>query len=207
MYTNYLDFNALQNIKEHKYRPGVYTSLDKILDPFWLNITEYIPKKVAPNLITLVGLFFIFAQTISTTYFNASLKGILEPSACFFSAFCLIVYQTLDAIDGKQARRIGRSSPLGQLFDHGCDSIAVACLNYTLLSLMGVGKEPVKCLVFFLGTTSAFYIANWSEYHTRILPTSCGEIGVTEIEFFFAGCCLLTAFFGDRLWRLNLCFY
>lgn len=27
--------------------------------------------------------------------------------------------QTLDAIDGKQARRTGSSSPLGELFDHG----------------------------------------------------------------------------------------
>jgi len=31
----------------------------------------------------------------------------------------IFVYQTLDAIDGKQARRTGSSSPLGQLFDHG----------------------------------------------------------------------------------------
>jgi phosphatidylglycerophosphate synthase len=29
------------------------------------------------------------------------------------------MYQTLDAVDGKQARRTGTSSPLGQLFDHG----------------------------------------------------------------------------------------
>jgi len=47
------------------------------------------------------------------------------------------MYQTLDAVDGKQARRTGTSSPLGQLFDHGiylfnsiiislgCDSVAV----------------------------------------------------------------------------------
>jgi hypothetical protein len=32
------------------------------------------------------------------------------------------LYQTFDAIDGKQARRTGTSSPLGQLFDHGCDA-------------------------------------------------------------------------------------
>jgi hypothetical protein len=34
------------------------------------------------------------------------------------------VYQTLDAIDGKQARRTGTSSPMGELFDHGCDSVS-----------------------------------------------------------------------------------
>lgn len=31
----------------------------------------------------------------------------------------LFLYQSLDAIDGKQARRTGTSSPLGEMFDHG----------------------------------------------------------------------------------------
>jgi hypothetical protein len=36
----------------------------------------------------------------------------------------LFIYQSLDAIDGKQARRTGSSTPLGELFDHGCDSVS-----------------------------------------------------------------------------------
>lgn len=31
----------------------------------------------------------------------------------------LFIYQSLDAIDGKQARRTQTSGPLGELFDHG----------------------------------------------------------------------------------------
>lgn len=38
-------------------------------------------------------------------------------------AFCISTYLNMDAIDGKQARRTGTSSPLGELFDHGCDAI------------------------------------------------------------------------------------
>lgn len=30
----------------------------------------------------------------------------------------LFIYQSFDAIDGKQARRTGTSGPLGELFDH-----------------------------------------------------------------------------------------
>ena len=49
------------------------------------------------------------------------------PSYCFiFAAACTWIYSTLDAIDGKQARRTKSSSPLGQLFDHGCDSFSTA---------------------------------------------------------------------------------
>lgn len=40
------------------------------------------------------------------------------------SAVGLFIYQSLDAIDGKQARRTNSSSPLGELFDHGCDAVS-----------------------------------------------------------------------------------
>lgn len=40
------------------------------------------------------------------------------------SAVGLFIYQSLDAIDGKQARRTNSSSALGELFDHGCDAVS-----------------------------------------------------------------------------------
>ena len=42
----------------------------------------------------------------------------------FFSAYCYFAYRMLDEMDGKQARRTGNSSPLGLIFDHGCDAFA-----------------------------------------------------------------------------------
>ena len=42
----------------------------------------------------------------------------------FLLAITMFIYQTLDAIDGKQARRTGTSNALGELFDHGCDSLS-----------------------------------------------------------------------------------
>lgn len=35
----------------------------------------------------------------------------------------LWIYQSLDAIDGKQARKTKTSGPLGEMFDHGCDAL------------------------------------------------------------------------------------
>lgn len=51
--------------------------------------------------------------------------------ASFLCGFGLFVYQSLDAIDGKQARRTGSSSPLGELFDHGCDSVSTGKKSQT----------------------------------------------------------------------------
>ena len=50
------------------------------------------------------------------------------------AAIGLFVYQTLDACDGKQARRTGNSSSLGELFDHGCDAVSTSKLFMTNIS-------------------------------------------------------------------------
>ena len=72
--------------------------------------------------------------------YSFSPNGRTEPPrwACALCALGLFIYQSLDAIDGKQARRTNSSSPLGELFDHGCDSISTifvalsACLSAQL---------------------------------------------------------------------------
>jgi ethanolaminephosphotransferase len=35
----------------------------------------------------------------------------------------MLTFAGMDAIDGKQARRVGMASALGEMFDHGCDAI------------------------------------------------------------------------------------
>eukprot|EP00956_Cyclotella_meneghiniana_P038130 scaffold149152_cov25-Cyclotella_meneghiniana.AAC.1 len=40
-----------------------------------------------------------------------------------FNCAAMLIYQTLDNMDGKQARRTGTGSALGLLFDHRCDAV------------------------------------------------------------------------------------
>ena len=52
------------------------------------------------------------------------------PLWAYIACACgLFIYQSLDAIDGKQARRTNSSSPLGELFDHGCDSLSTGIVS------------------------------------------------------------------------------
>lgn len=51
-------------------------------------------------------------------------------------AIGLFVYQALDATDGKQARRTGSASPLGELFDHGCDSLSQGIFAWVGMKLI-----------------------------------------------------------------------
>lgn len=51
-------------------------------------------------------------------------------------AVSIIIYQNLDNIDGKQARRTKSSSPLGMLFDHGSDAVSGFLLGAQVLKLL-----------------------------------------------------------------------
>ena len=72
---------------------------------------------MAPNMVTLLGFFFVVANVMFISIFIPELVG-PGPSWLYYSfAFGVWMYSTLDNIDGKQARRTGTSSPLGELFE------------------------------------------------------------------------------------------
>ena len=67
-----------------------------------------VPTNVAPNMLTLIGLTFNIAGfLILLSHCGLDALGHAPASVYFLNCFCLFVYQTLDCIDGKQARRLG----------------------------------------------------------------------------------------------------
>jgi phosphatidylglycerophosphate synthase len=91
------------------------------------------------------------------------------PSWMYFSfALGLWLYSTFDNVDGKQARRTGTSSPLGELFDHGCD--AINCSFAAVLQATGVGLGHSRASVMLYGIAMlGFYLSTVEEYHTGVL--------------------------------------
>lgn len=81
------------------------------------------PQWMAPNMVTLLGSMCVISSYLITLYHCNQLIGALPSWVNVYIALALFAYQTLDAIDGKQARRTKQSSPLGQLFDHGRCSV------------------------------------------------------------------------------------
>ena len=127
----YLSQEALSNLKKYKYQSGEYSFMDNILTPFWNKIVNYLPLWLAPNLVTFIGLLITIISCLLYLPSDLTLTESFHPFYYLFSALSLFIYQTLDAIDGKQARRTMSSSPLGQLFDHGCDAICCVLNVYT----------------------------------------------------------------------------
>jgi phosphatidylglycerophosphate synthase len=73
------------------------------------------------------------------------------------TAMGIFCYQTLDELDGKQARRTGSSSSLGELFDHGCDAVSAfitvsACISACQVDLtVGSFAAFIASLMAFQG--------------------------------------------------------
>ncbi|KAI5411392.1 Choline/ethanolaminephosphotransferase 1, variant 2 [Lathyrus oleraceus] len=85
----------------------------------------------------------------------------------------LFLYQTFDAVDGKQARRTNSSSPLGELFDHGCDALACALEALAFGSTAMCGRSTFW---WWLISAITFFGATWEYYfiNTLILPVVNG---------------------------------
>lgn len=76
----------------------------------------------------------------------------------------LFVAQSLDAIDGKQARRTGSSSPLGELMDHGFDAVAMVTGVLAFAITIQLGREPIWMFIMCFTGVVLFYISHWQTY-------------------------------------------
>lgn len=174
--------DGLSQIEVHQYKSGAYTFLDNLLNPMWASLTELLPMNMAPNLVTFIGCMYCVAAYLVSWSHSPSLTEAVPDWVLIFNAACTALYYTFDCMDGKQARRTKTSSPLGQLFDHGVDCFCLlAHLSTVHLCVLDGGRDS------FWATQAAlmfpFFVAQWEEYYTGVLPHSTGNVGVTEVNY------------------------
>ena len=118
---------------EYQHNPN------KIIVP---RVVTLVPLWVAPNLITIVGLIINILTSLILVLYCPTATEMAPWWTTFLCALGLFIYQTLDAIDGKQARRTKTSSPLGELFDHGCDSLSTVFVSLASRCAVRLGMYP-----------------------------------------------------------------
>ncbi|CAH7666163.1 CDP-alcohol phosphatidyltransferase-domain-containing protein [Phakopsora pachyrhizi] len=122
------------------------------------------------------------------------------PSGWLYFSFALglWIYQSLDAIDGKQARRTGTSGPLGELFDHGCDALntTLGCILASASLNLGFSWWTVASQVSSL---ASFYLTTWEEYHTGTLYLSSFS-GPVEGILLVIAVFSITSLLGPTFW-------
>jgi ethanolaminephosphotransferase len=174
--------SGLENIATHEYVPGSYTWLDNKLNPLWTSLTDMLPLWLAPNAVTTFGGMHCLFSYLVLWRHSPQFDSAVPDWTLYLAGYCTVAYYTLDCMDGKQARRTGQSSPLGQLFDHGFDCICVVAHLAAASTFLACGRTG---LFFVLqGVLQfSFFMAQWEEYYTGVLPHCAGNFGVTEVNY------------------------
>jgi len=194
----YYTEEELANIK--KYKAGI--TIDKsliykyIVSPLCARLVLLTPSWLAPNVLTLFGLVCNIVAFFLASHFLADNPNPPSwvPMAC---AILILLYMLSDNMDGKQAVRTGSSTPLGELLDHGCDSMIIGMGTLTTAYILGATLDgPLRWAGFGM---FAFYLAHWQEYFNHFLELGYFN-GPTEAETFAILLYAATTFTGRAFW-------
>lgn len=175
---------------------------DRVLTKFssqWNACVEFLPLWLAPNMVTLIGFFFIIGNVALQQYADPDLTGPKDTWVYFSYAFGVWAYSTMDNIDGKQARRTGTSSGLGELFDHGIDSLNCTLASLLETSAMGLGSTRIGALTALIPTLPMFF-STWETYHTHTLFLGYFN-GPTEGLMIAAIIMMISGIYGPQVWQ------
>ncbi|XP_052840868.1 cholinephosphotransferase 1 isoform X1 [Drosophila gunungcola] len=197
-----LSAQQLRKLSEHKYSCTSASLLDPLLQPWWNWLVAQTPLWLAPNLITIVGLIVNVVTTLILICYSPN--GVDAPPrwTCLLCALGLFIYQSLDSIDGKQARRTNTSSPLGELFDHGCDSISTVFVAVSACISCQLGHYPNWLFFQCFCAIALFYCAHWQTYVSGTMRF--GRIDVTEAQFSIIAIHLVSAVLGPEIWLTKI---
>ena len=169
----------------------------QLFTSWWNYIVTWVPETVAPNILSLAGLLCILFY-FQLAYDYASTNSMLVSLSGFVLIFA---YITLDAIDGKHARRTGNSSPLGELFDHTCDNVSVPFMTVGLTLTLGITNMTFN---WYLVQTSqiVFLLSHIEAFRKRVVEFGRWT-GPGEVLHMYLLVLLTNALFGFRWFYLG----
>jgi len=150
-------------------------------------------------MVTLLGFFFIIGNVGLLELMDPDLQGPKYSWVYYSYAFGVWAYSTMDNIDGKQARRTGTSSGLGELFDHGIDSLNCTLASLLETSAMALGPTKIGALTALIPTLPMFF-STWETYHTHTLYLGYFN-GPTEGLMIASSIMILSGIFGPQIWH------
>ncbi|XP_010261906.1 PREDICTED: choline/ethanolaminephosphotransferase 1 isoform X2 [Nelumbo nucifera] len=193
----YIGSHGVAALHKYKYSGVDHSYVAKyVLQPFWSHCVNLFPLWMPPNMITLTGFMFLVISALLGYVYSPHLDSAPPRWVHFAHGMLLFLYQTFDAVDGKQARRTNSSSPLGELFDHGCDALACAFETLAFGSTAMCGRSSFW---FWVIAAVPFYCATWEHFFTNtlILPAINGP---TEGLLLIYVCHFFTAIVGAEWW-------
>lgn len=152
LFGHYIPPDGIENLHRYKYVSGHRTPLDRIMNSWWDFVERRIPDTVHPNTLTVSSCLSVLLGTCLLIAYSPYLYEEAPRWVLICAGILFFCYQTLDAIDGKHARRLGISSPLGQLMDHGCDILCTTPMTLLGTAIIGAGVGFRQYFVSVLST-------------------------------------------------------
>jgi phosphatidylglycerophosphate synthase len=140
MFINNTDIDNIRKWQYHSIDTSIST---QYLTCYWNKCVSYIPSYIAPNCITLLALGCLGLSSLITYCFIHNYHIVV-----ILTNICLLwIYITLDAIDGKHARNINCSTPMGELLDHVCDNIGLIFILFSLCYSLSITNNKTIFLI------------------------------------------------------------
>ncbi|CDJ48546.1 ethanolaminephosphotransferase, putative [Eimeria brunetti] len=177
------------------------------MNPWWEAVEKLVPGFVHPNVLTVSSCTCAIIGCCLLLGFCPYLSESPPHWVFLVAAALFFLYQTLDAIDGKHARRLALSSPLGQLMDHGCDILCTTPLTLLGTAIIGAGVGLRQYTVIVVSSQMLQFLYTWWELHFGVFYTATGIIGVTEAQLTVILLAVLGGFLGPEIYHMNLLQY
>ena len=216
MAKKYFTQKQLKNIDIFEYKSVCYSILTNlVLDPLYSVLVYAIPSSVTPNQITVFNgiLYTLFTTMFVTSCYsnehpllakvfnqplllNQSVNDFFSNYGFYAHAIMLVVYQGLDSLDGKQARRTKTSSPSGHLLDHGIDALVTGLVCINLFYLIELSENHFYA--YLACSLVVFFLNTWEEFHSKVLYFGLFS---GAVEGLFAMSSLLILFPNKDFWH------
>lgn len=174
--------------EHYEYRCEDHSILLRVLkEPVFMPLVRAVPAAITPNQVTVAGhvaVWLSFAFVLTTPSATAAL--------CVALAAAYAFYVISDCIDGMLARHSGRMSRLGELLDHGLDSLSIPLV---VLGFGLVTHQPDWVLLTATGMVGFMNFATLMHGY-RIGYVHLGAIGIIEGILCAAALCGFAALFG-----------
>ena len=160
--------------KKYSYSANDESLLTPVLYKYFVDpFVKILPYRLPANFITLISFSFIVIA------FAIAVRGYWVHRYDFWRLIPLLtlIYLIGDCADGKQARRTGTGSPLGEYFDHFLDCFVTGLLMGILMISFQVTKPAIITIGFFnlyAGQIGSF----WERYKRRVM--CFGKLSTSE---------------------------
>lgn len=200
IYQEHLSQSQLQALMDYKYRGEDRSITYKyVMGPFYNHVVNYLPMWIAPNAVTLIGFILTASAHLLLMYYSPTLTEQAPNFVYTFAGVALFIYMILDNLDGKQARRTQSASPLGQLFDHGCDALNVTMSGMSVLAMCQLGGGILTIIVTFIVGQLMVFLATLEELHTGVMLLR--ELnGPNEGLLIICMMQIITGILGPQIW-------